>query len=213
MPTKPSTTAAEAPAPPGAGTARVHALDWLRVLALGGVFVYHTLRPFDTNDWHVKNLEQSQVVTLLLGSMVWGLGLFFLLAGAGSMLALRRRTPAQYARERLLRLAVPLVGAYVLLAPVQAFLQDTHFGRYHGSFVASVPRFFQAEWASLRAGPTFPLVVPWASHLWFLVFLLWFSLAGLPLLALLGRPRGRRLVAWLGRHAGRRGAVLRWAVP
>ena len=38
---------------------RVHPLDWLRVLALLGVFVYNTLRPFDTNDWHVKNAEQS----------------------------------------------------------------------------------------------------------------------------------------------------------
>jgi hypothetical protein len=42
---------------------------------------------------------------------------------------------------------------------------------------------------------------------------LWFSLAGLPLLALLRRPRGRRLGAWLGQHAGRRDAVLGWAVP
>jgi hypothetical protein len=96
---------------------------------------------------------------------------------------------------------------------VQAFLQETHFGRYHGAFVASIPRFFQAEWASLRAGPAFPLVVPWAGHLWFLIFLLWFSLASLPLLGWLRRPRGRRVVAWLGRHADRRGTVLWWAAP
>lgn len=45
------------------------------------MFVYHTLRPFDTNDWHLKNAEQSEVVTILLTSMAWGLALFFLLAG------------------------------------------------------------------------------------------------------------------------------------
>lgn len=56
-------------------------------------------------------------------------------------------------------------------------------------------------------------MVPWAGHLWFLVFLLWFSLAGLPLLVMLHHPRGRRLAGWLGQHAHRRGAILWWAVP
>lgn len=204
---------ARAPAIPRATTERVHPLDWLRVLALLGVFVYHTLRPFDTNDWHVKNAEQSEVVTILLTSMAWGLALFFLLAGAGSGLALRWRTPAQYTRERLLRLGVPLVTAYLLLAPVQAYLQDTSRGQYDGSLPAYMPHFFDAEWANLRDGPDFPLVVPWAGHLWFLVFLLWFSLLALPLLGLLRRPRGRQLVDWLGRHAHWRGAVLLWVIP
>jgi peptidoglycan/LPS O-acetylase OafA/YrhL len=194
-------------------TERVHPLDWLRVLALLGVFVYHTLRPFDTNDWHVKNAEQSEVITILLTSMAWGLALFFLLAGAGSGLALRWRTPVKYARERLLRLGVPLVSAYLLLSPVQAYLQDTSRGEYDGSFPAYVPHFFDAEWANLHDGPDFPLVVPWAGHLWFLVFLLWFSLLGLPVLLLLRRPHGQQLVDWLGRHAHWRGAVLLWAVP
>jgi peptidoglycan/LPS O-acetylase OafA/YrhL len=217
MPTEPSATvpagAAAAPVVPRAATARVHALDWLRVLALLGVFAYHTMRPFDTGDWHVKNGEQSEVVTVLLTSMAWGLALFFLLAGGASALALRWRTPGQYTRERLLRLAVPLVVAYLLLAPVLAFIQETHFGRYHGSFLAGIPLFFQDVWANLRDGPDFPLVVSWSGHLWFLVFLLWFSLLGLPLLMLLRRTRGRRLVGWLGQHANRRGAVLLWAIP
>lgn len=34
---------------------RLHWIDWLRVAAIAGVFVYHTLRPFDADDWHVKN--------------------------------------------------------------------------------------------------------------------------------------------------------------
>lgn len=207
-----SPVAAEQTAP-GVGPARIHPLDWLRVLALLGVFVYHTMRPFDTEDWHVKNAEQSGVVTVLLALMAWGLPLFFLLAGAGSALALRWRTPAQYAWERVLRLAVPLVVAYLLLSPVQSFIQETHYGRYRGSLPASIPLFFRAEWASLRGGPELPLIVAWAGHLWFLIFLLWFSLLGLPLLVLLRRPVGRRLGAWLAQRTRRRGAILLWAIP
>jgi peptidoglycan/LPS O-acetylase OafA/YrhL len=217
MSTEPSsavaTRVAEAPATPRAAEERVHYLDWLRVLALLGVFVYHTMRPFDTMDWHVKNAEQSEAVTILLVSLFWGLALFFLLAGAASALALRWRSARQYAGERLLRLAVPLVTAYLLLSPVQAFIQETHFRRYHGSLLAGLPLFFRAEWANLRQGPDLPLIGQSPYHLWFLIFLLWFSLLGLPLLVLLRRPGGRRLVDWLGQHSNRRGAVLLWAVP
>jgi peptidoglycan/LPS O-acetylase OafA/YrhL len=194
-------------------TVRVHPLDWLRVLALLGVFVYHSMRPFDTDDWHVKNVDRSGIVTVILALMAWGLPLFFLLAGAGSGLAMRTRSAAGYVRERLLRLAVPLAVAYVTLSPLQAFIQETQAGRYHDSLVAAVPAFFGAEWENLRNGPELPLVLAWSGHLWFLIFLLWFSLLGLPLLVLLRRDAGRRMVGWLGEHSRRRGAILLWAVP
>ena len=30
-------------------------LDWLRILAISTVFLFHSLRFFDISDWHVKN--------------------------------------------------------------------------------------------------------------------------------------------------------------
>ena len=42
-------------------------LDWLRVLAVLGIFYYHTLRPFDSiSDWMVKNTDRSVVVTFFV---------------------------------------------------------------------------------------------------------------------------------------------------
>ena len=38
---------------------RLHYLDWLRVLAVFGVFIFHTARPFDFLDWAVNNAELS----------------------------------------------------------------------------------------------------------------------------------------------------------
>lgn len=35
--------------------ARRYELDWLRVLAILAVFVFHSSRFFDTDGWHVKN--------------------------------------------------------------------------------------------------------------------------------------------------------------
>jgi len=37
------------------GSGRLYYLDWLRVLAILTVFVYHSTRFFNLEDWHVKN--------------------------------------------------------------------------------------------------------------------------------------------------------------
>jgi peptidoglycan/LPS O-acetylase OafA/YrhL len=67
---------------------RLHYIDWLRVLATVGVFVYHAARPFVLQDWLIANEHQSVAVTLVflvfLGS--WGMPLFFLMAGTGTRL-------------------------------------------------------------------------------------------------------------------------------
>jgi peptidoglycan/LPS O-acetylase OafA/YrhL len=71
---------------------RLYYLDWLRVLAILTVFLYHTLRPFDTTYWHVKNTDQSLAITILLFFFSqWGMVLFFVLAGAACWFALSSR--------------------------------------------------------------------------------------------------------------------------
>src|SRR5512147_1274864 len=90
--------------------ARLYYLDWLRVLAIFMVFLFHAVHPFDAPSWHIKNAEQSEIltiITVLLG--FWGMPFFFLVAGTASWFALQRRTPSQYVRERSLRLAIPYV--------------------------------------------------------------------------------------------------------
>ena len=47
-----------------------------------------------------------------------------------------------------------------------------------------------------------------AYALWFLVFLLEYSLLGLPIFLWLRHRRGQRVLAWLGRLGARRGGVL-----
>jgi peptidoglycan/LPS O-acetylase OafA/YrhL len=200
-------------APATTARVRLHAIDWLRALAVLGVFAYHTLRPFTTDAWHVTSEHPSGAVDALLGFVdPWGVAFFFMIAGASAFLALGWRTPGRYVRERLERLLVPLVVAYLLLSPVQAFIEETHFGRYEGSFVGAVPLFFEEIAADLSTTLGHPLLVGRSYHLWFVIFLLWFALLGLPAFVWLRGPGGR-LSAWLGERAGRRGAVLWLAVP
>jgi peptidoglycan/LPS O-acetylase OafA/YrhL len=42
---------------------RLHYLDWLRVIAILGVFLFHAVHPLDLGEWHIKNAEQSTALT------------------------------------------------------------------------------------------------------------------------------------------------------
>jgi peptidoglycan/LPS O-acetylase OafA/YrhL len=37
--------------------ARLYFLDWLRVVVVLGVFLFHAVHPFDLTAWHIKNAE------------------------------------------------------------------------------------------------------------------------------------------------------------
>ncbi|MGW1342778.1 acyltransferase family protein [Kribbella sp. NPDC002412] len=192
----------------GEGVGRLSYLDWLRVLAVFGVFVFHTLRPFDDADWHVKNAETSAGISIGIAFLgLWGLAFFFLLSGAGAWLALRWRTAGGFVRERLLRLLLPFAIAYVLLSPPQYYLEQHHKGESDASFLSDVKTFF----SDLGGDP--PLWLRDTYHLWFLVYLLQFALLGLPIFLWLRGPHGRRLVDWIAARCTRRGSILLLAVP
>ena len=38
---------------------RQHYIDWLRILAFGLLFLFHSWRPFDHFPWHIKNEDQN----------------------------------------------------------------------------------------------------------------------------------------------------------
>lgn len=189
---------------------RLYYIDWLRVIAPLGVFLFHATLVFSEFDYHIKNAEQSAAITIFLGFLFpWGMPLFFLIAGAGSWFALQRRTPGQYARERFNRLLIPFVAGSVLLSPIQLYFEWSHktqTGIWHGSFVDFVealawvpnnPRFFGAV----------------GYHLWFLGFLFCYSLLTMPLFQWLKKETGQGFVARMARLAEHRGGLLVFIVP
>src|SRR6266511_4087116 len=199
------------------GPARLHALDWLRALALLGVFVFHALHPFDLIDWHVKNDQRSFAITLLLLFLFpWGMGFFFLLAGAGSRFALRSRSARRYLRERWRRIGLPFLVGSAVLGPVQGYVEAVHQGTWSGSPAGYVPAWFgELASSALRLDPG--ISPRWFGrvgfHLWFLGFLLAFSVLGVPVFRFLERDGARRAIARLVGWADRPGGSLLLAVP
>jgi glucan biosynthesis protein C len=188
---------------------RLHYLDWLRVLATLGVFIFHSINVFSPAGFEISNAERSDLIMVVQGFFFpWGMPLFFLVAGAGSWFALRRRTGSQFTRERTLRLLVPFFTGTLLLGPVQLYLSWSHKNQT-GAFTGSFLEFLADRLPQI--GPKW--FGAFGYHMWFLGFLFAFSLLALPLFVWLKGDAGRRVVSRLAGLCERRGSLLLFILP
>jgi peptidoglycan/LPS O-acetylase OafA/YrhL len=192
---------------------RRYDIDWLRVLAVGLLVVFHCTRPFDSEPWHARNGESS--LALERGAdflRFWRMPLLFLVSGFGTYLALGFRSGARYARDRLLRLFVPLVVGMAVVVPPQVYVERISPWMpdrqspidFVGSFLEFYPHAFQGIYPGGN--------LSW-HHLWFLAYLFVFSLAALPLFLWLRGPAGRRALDGAGAFLARGRAIFLLAVP
>jgi glucan biosynthesis protein C len=179
--------------------ARLYYLDWLRVLAMIGIFFFHNARFYDTfSDWHVKNATTNIAASGLIAFMSqWIMPLFFIIAGAGTYLALKARRPGQYIQERTLRLLIPLIFGMLVIVVPQAYFQALYRGENLGGY-----NLFQIYWLYLQTLPD----LNWF-HLWFLVDLFIFSIIALPLFNTWGGA-GKSIISRLAAVLNRPWALL-----
>lgn len=203
----------------GGKSARLYYLDWLQVLAILGVFVFHAVHPFDDlYPWHIKNAESSIVVNFFVGFFgSWGMPFFFLMAGATSWFSLQRRTPGRYIRERVTRLLIPFIISAILLTPLQAYYELTHKGWWKGGSIvefilsAEARAYFYTEFHPITIGPQ--IFGALGYHMWFVGFLFAFALIALPLFLWLNQDAGKRFIASLARLTKWRGGLLVFVIP
>ncbi|MFD3926026.1 acyltransferase family protein [Streptomyces sp. NPDC058614] len=200
----------------GAGSGRRTELDAIRTLVVIGLVFFHSALVFATDtDFYVQNRDTTDAILVIAGfGVVWAMPMLFFVAGLGSWHSLHRRGPAGFARERLLRLGVPLLFATAVLLPVPQWLRERSADPgYDESYLRFLPRFFDVH-LDLSA---FPFVVQGkyfeTGHLWFVVLLLTFSLFLVPLTRWFPEARARRLRDALARACERRGVVLLPALP
>jgi peptidoglycan/LPS O-acetylase OafA/YrhL len=194
-------------------TGRLYYLDWLRVILIFGVFLFHALAPFAALfDYHITNTERSLAATLYARLIdPWGIPLFFIVAGAASMLALRRRNSRHYTIERVNRLLIPFVVGAILLTPFQKYLEALHKETFQGSYANFLPEILTESTSGNLFSPL--TLTRWGYHLWFLAFLFLFSLLALPIFNWFKRDAGGSFIYWLGGLAEKRGGILLFALP
>src|SRR5215212_3589887 len=124
---------------------RLGHLDAVKVLLVIGVIAMHSAITYGLDgSWYLESYEEmaapvAGAITIALGiGWLFGLGLFFLIAGVLTAPSLERKGPARFVRDRLVRLGVPLVAYTLLASPVLeyvAYRENDGGTRAFGPFV------------------------------------------------------------------------------
>ena len=189
--------------PPPVKTARRYDLDWLRIIAFGLLILYHTGMFYVTWDWHVKSVHAGPGIEwLMLLVNPWRLALLFFISGVALRFLADKQGPGRLAWERTVRLGLPIVfGMAVIVAP-QSWLQLVETGEFQGSFWQFWPHY-------LDFGQDFSILTPTWNHLWYVVYLLAYTLLLAPVAPFLSRwmrGAGERVTAAIFR--GRMGILV-----
>ncbi|WP_310394629.1 acyltransferase family protein [Hymenobacter sp.] len=176
-----------------AQTSRLFYFDWLRVLAFGLLVPYHAGLMFVDWGFHIQNAGLTEdLKPPMLFVNQWRLPLLFFVAGVGTRFALRRRPGRVFLQDRLRRLGIPLVAGILLVIPPQTYLERLSHGVSYPSYLGFYPHFFEAG------------NFTW-NHLWFIVYLLAYSVLLLPVFLWLRRrneagSRGAGAGFWTGHY-------------
>ncbi len=187
-----------------AAPAREHGLDALRVFAFALLIVYHSCLAYVSWPWLINDPGGGRALEpILLAVNRWRLPLLFFVSGAAAALSLRRRSWGEFARERADRLFLPLgVGVY-LVCPPQTYLSLL----VHGHPISYL-ELYRSILLPAPAG-----TANWM-HLWFVGYVLVFSIVGMPLLMLIRSRAGTRALAAAVRACARwRPAIYLMVVP
>lgn len=149
---------------------RYYDIDWLRVLGMFTIFLFHNARFFNEEDWHVKNYELDFGMSVFVEILVhFIMPLFFVLSAIAIYYALKKRTNSEFMRERVIRLLIPLgIGMFTHIM-LQVYIERITHGEFTGSFWQFIPHYFNGWYAF---GGNFAWM---GLHLWYLMMLFIFS--------------------------------------
>ncbi|WP_299313490.1 acyltransferase family protein [uncultured Aquimarina sp.] len=153
---------------------RRYDLDWLRVIVFGLLIFYHVGMFFVPWGWHIKNnviYDWFRWPMLFLNQ--WRLPILFVISGMGTFYALSHRNLWQFNMERIKRLLIPLLFGMLFIVPPQIYFERLVNNQFLGSYI----EYFTTE-AFIGVYPKGN--ISW-HHLWFLPYLLIFSIILSPL--------------------------------
>lgn len=170
---------------------RRYDLDWLRVFVFALLIFYHIGMFYVSWDFHVKSVHAGPAPESLMKLInPWRLALLFFISGIAIRFAAdKQRKLRHFARQRTLRLFIPIVfGIHVVVAP-QAWLQLLESGEINSGFWTFYPQYL------IGSLDRFSIIIPTWNHLWYVVYLMVYSLV----LLTFARP----LADWMNGYGSR----------
>lgn len=164
---------------------RRYDIDWLRVIAIGLLLVYHVAICFQPWGILIGFPVNEESWTGLWAPMsmlnVWRIPLLFFVSGMGVYFSLKNRNRMQLVKERVVRIMIPFLFGMFGIVPVHLYLLQHYY-----------------QWT--------PVYRPNAGHLWFLANIFVYVLLLLPLFYFLKKQEKshwvQRFRKWLGHPLG-----------
>lgn len=139
---------------------RRYDIDWLRVIAIALLLIYHVAIVFQPWALFIAFIRSDELSTALWQPMtmlnVWRIPILFYVSGMGVYFAMRKRNNFELVKERSKRILLPFVFGCIALAPLHMFV----FQEYYNLGLDYYPQM---------------------GHLWFLGNIFIYVLLGLPL--------------------------------
>jgi hypothetical protein len=179
---------------------RLVELDWLRVLVFGLLILYHTGMLYaDGWGWHYKSTYSSKLLTnIMLWSNQWRMSLLFLISGAAVSFLLASQPWGKFIRKRVPLLLLPLLFGMLVIVVPQVYVEANSKG------LINSPNYWHfwyiyldqtsAEFAPHKTLGKMHLT--W-NHLWFLPYILAYTLIIWAAYPLINSRRGKLMENWL----------------
>ena len=173
---------------------RRHDIDALRVFAFALLILYHCGMFYVADwGWHVKSAHLSEWLQYPMTLVNrWRMPLLFMVSGLAVNFLLLRAGPGAFAWSRTKRLLVPLLFGMAVVVPPQAYTQALFNGAFEGSYIEFLVRYFTFQPWPADAFDGSHVGITW-NHLWYLPYLLVYSLLLAAMLPLLNSKAGLRL--------------------
>lgn len=161
---------------------RKYFLDWLRVAAFGFLILFHVGLLYVTWNYNIKSSRIfPELEYLLIAISPWRLELLFFISGVASRFLIEKLGPGRFSLARIKRLYIVLLLGMLVINPIQVYVEFLHKGLID-------PGYFDFWLHAYLPGKPFPhRVLPTWDHLWFLVYLLIYTL-GMALIFKLFHP-------------------------
>jgi glucan biosynthesis protein C len=171
-----------------AAPTRRHDIDALRVCVFGLLILFHVGMFYSPWGWHVKSEHIAGWLELPMSlSHQWRMQLVFLVSGLALNFLGRRTSSGQLARQRIFRLGVTLLFGMAVIIPPQAYLEALTRGATEPGYLHFLWRYFTFQPWPEGAFAGYEFGITW-THLWYLPYLLCYTLAAIPLMRFIDGP-------------------------
>lgn len=159
-------------------TERRYDIDWLRVIAIGLLLIYHVaigFQPWGVFIGFIQNSDPLESIWIPMSMLnVWRIPLLFFVSGMGVCFAIRRRNFKQLFIERSKRILLPFMFGMLAIAPLHTFLWQDYYQQDMEYFLNP-------------------------SHLWFLANIFIYVVVLSPVFFYLKKNQGGTLNIWLNK--------------